>query len=184
MTEKKLREEYSLQYERRNRHIKQLIEESILNVLAEQQQLPQDTTPAVITPTSQNELPVATTPANQINQAEVPKQYTVDDMIEELNSIRGGKSFTDPEVYGRLVTFFKNLSDEQRTELNVLLVEISELVTSIEDNTQNQTGNSEERKAAAPPQTSNVQPPAETGQKGAPMPGAQKGAGAAGVGAT
>jgi hypothetical protein len=101
-------------------------------------------------------------------------------MITELNSIRGGKSFTDPEVYGKLVTFFKNLSDEQKADLKVLLVQIAELVTSVEEGSQNQSQPQDHN--AAPPQMNNAQPPASAPQSSAPMPGAQASAGAAGVG--
>lgn len=178
MASKKLREEYNIQFERRNRHIKQLIEESIINVLAEQQ------ASVPIQPPAESEPPPVVTPDNQANgtpeeNSSVPKQYTVDDMIEELNSIRGGKSFTDPEVYGKLVTFFKNLSDEQKVDLNVLLTQIAELVTSIDD--PNSPGG-DQKNATPPPQSSNNQPPPDSGQKSAPMPGAQQSAGAAGVG--
>jgi len=178
MTSNKLREEYNIQVERRNRHIKQLIEESIINVLAEQQAVP-------MAPPVENEPPPVATPDNQANgqpgdNSSVPKQYTVDDMIEELNSVRGGKSFTDPEVYGKLVTFFKNLSDDQKVDLNVLLTQIAELVTSIEDPG---APGSNQKNVTPPPQSSNNQPPPGSGQKSAPMPGAQQSAGAAGVGA-
>lgn len=164
----KLRKEYDLHKERRRRHIEKLIEESVINVLVEQEQA-QQTPPSVEAPP-----PPVATPDSQ-EQASVPKQYTVDNMIEELNAIRGGRSFTDPEVYGRLVTFFKNLGEEQKSSLDTLLTQIAELVTSVDDSAQGQQGQ----------QSQPGQPPPPTGeapQKSAPMPGAQPAAGAAGVG--
>lgn len=181
MSSRKLREEYNIQAERRNRHIKQLIEESIINVLAEQQAAPV----APVPPTNEAPPPPVATPDNQANgtpDGSVPKQYTVDDMIQELNTIRGGKSFTDPEVYGRLVTFFKNLSEEQKIELDVLLSQIAELVTTF-DGPNGGSSPSNQNNGTPPPQANNGQPPPDAAQKSAPMPGAQQSAGAAGVGA-
>lgn len=177
MTKKKskaLRKEYELHKERRQRHLTNLIEESIINVLAEQDAAVQQQAAA----TAEMPPPVAT-PENQAqgqDQGAVPKQYTVDAMIDELNAIRGGKSFSDPEVYGKLVTFFKNLGDEQKTTLDTLLSQIAELVTGVDDDVPQQQQQSG--------QSAGGQPPPDTGapQQAAPMPGAQPAAGAAGVG--
>lgn len=171
-----LRKEFELNKERRSRHLKNLIEESIINVLAEQdanaQQQQQAAAAVAETP------PPVATPENQAQETEqgtVQKQYTVDIMIDELNAIRGGKSFSDPEVYGKLVTFFKNLGEEQRSTLDTLLTQIAELVTGVDD-------------APSPDmqqdQSAGAQPPPDGGapQQAAPMPGAQPAAGAAGVG--
>ena len=169
-----LRKEYNLQKERRHRHIKALIEESIVNVLAEQE-VAQQTQQAPVEP------PPVATPENQAGgeaQEPVPKQYTVDNMIDELNAIRGGHSFTDPEVYGRLVTFFKKLDDTQKANLDSLLSQIAELVTAVdEEEGQHQQNQSQ----SSQPQPSGT-PPEGAAQQSAPMPGAQPAAGAAGVG--
>jgi len=165
-----LRKQYKLQKERRSRHIKNLIEESIINVLVEQEMAQQSADTAVPQQEPGSPPPVAT-PDTQI-----PAQYTVDDMIDELNAIRGGRSFTDPEVYGRLVTFFKNLGEEQKSNLDTLLTQIAELVTGVDDAQpeQQQQGQSGQAQPTPPP---------EAPQASAPMPGAQQAAGAAGVGA-
>ena len=159
-----LREAMELNQERRSRHLKNLIEESIINILHEQEQAQQpEMPPPVATPNNQA----------QATEEQVPKQYTVDDMIDELNAIRGGKSFSDPEVYGKLVTFFKNLSEEQRSTLDGLLTQIAELVTGVGDAPQDQ----QQGQTSAPTATPQGAP-----QSGAPMPGAQPAVGAAGVG--
>lgn len=167
-----LRKEYNIKKERRQRYIKSLIEESVVNVLAEQE--------IQQAPPAETEPPPVATPDNQAQEPEQPtaRQYTVDDMIDELNAIRGGHSFTDPEIYGRLVTFFKNLDDVQKTNLDTLLSQIVELVTAVDD--------TQEMQDQTQPQDQQPQqpgPPAETPQQSAPMPGAQKAVGAAGVGA-
>lgn len=169
---KALRKEYELHKERRSRHLKNLIEESIVNVLAEQDVAAQQAAAAV----TETPPPVAT-PENQAQAAEqgtVQKQYTVDNMIDELNAIRGGKSFSDPEVYGKLVTFFKNLGEEQKSTLDTLLSQIAELVTGVDDISPQQQ--QDQSAGAQPP------PPGGAPQQAAPMPGAQPAAGAAGVG--
>lgn len=170
-----LRKEYNLQKERRNRFIKSLIEESIVNVLAEQEVAQQQVQ-------AQTEPPPVATPENQAGEQPeadpVPKQYTVDNMIDELNAIRGGHSFSDPEVYGRLVTFFKNLDDTQKQNLDTLLSQIAELVTGVDDEHEQQQQQQDQSQAPQPTQPS----PEGAPQQSAPMPGAQPAAGAAGVG--
>jgi len=168
---KNLRKEFELHKERRSRHLKNLIEESIINVLAEQ-----DAAAAQQAAMTAETPPPVATPENQAQGAQdnmVKEQYTVDGMIDELNAIRGGRSFSDPEVYGKLVTFFKNLGEEQKNTLDTLLTQIAELITGVDD-------------APAPQQdqSAGAQPPNPGGapQQNAPMPGAQQAAGAAGVG--
>lgn len=165
-----VRKEMILQRQRRNRAIEHLVKESIINILAEQDLNLSSVPPAPTTAAPQNQAAAptetpSTTPPAQTDQT-VPKQYTVDDMIRELNAIRSGRSFTDPEIYGRLVTFFKGLGDEQKASLNDLLTKIAELVTSVEDAQATQ----QQAPASGQAQT---QPPAEAPQQSAPMPGAQ-----------
>lgn len=195
---KKLREE--LQRERRQRSIRKLIEEGVLNVLAEQeieqQQAQQQQPQPEPQPQQQAEdpPPVAN---NQQAQQQIQQQqqeedsYTIDDMVSELNAIRGGKSFSDPEVYGRLVTFFKNLSEEQKMMLDQLLTKIAELITGAGDEDEDQQAQQAQQQPQqgaqqgaqqGGEQQQAQQPPAEQPQQQAPMPGAQQGAGAAGVG--
>lgn len=172
-----IRKELNLVKERRGRHIKNLIEETILNVLAEQQQAP-----AAPPPQQQVEQlppPVATPDNNAQADMQAEQKFSVDDLIEALNVIRGGRSFTDPEVYGRLVTFFKQTSDEQITVLEALLTQIADLVTGVE-NEEEYSDNENNNEGSAPP-ASQVQPGGAP-QQSAPMPGAQTSAGAAGVG--
>ena len=182
---KNLRKEYNLRKERRNRFVKSLIEEAIINVLAEQEvaqpaaEAPPAEPPPVATPTNQPK-PEPDPSLNASPNEPVQKQYTVDDMIDELNVIRGGRSFTDPEVYGKLVTLFKGLGDEQKVILDSLLKNIAEISTGVEEESKEIPKQPSAEKTQTPEVTS--QPPAEMPQKKAPMPGAQKAAGAAGVG--
>lgn len=175
-----LRKECMLRKERRNRAVEGLIKEAVINVLAEQQLDPSGgvKTQAPVQPDpaqrQQTFAPEQEPPPIAAPEQTVPQQYTVDDMIRELNAIRSGRSFTDPEIYGRLVTFFKSLDDENHTALDNLLTQIAELVTGI--------GNALENQQQQGGQNGQSQPPAEAPQQSAPMPGAQQAAGAAGVG--
>lgn len=166
-----LRKEMTLQRQRRNRAIEHLVKESIINILAEQEMDLSAAPPGPTTGAPQNQAAPQTapeTPAAPPAQPDqtVPKQYTVDDMIRELNAIRSGRSFTDPEIYGRLVTFFKGLGEEQRASLDDLLTKIAELVTSVEDA-------GAQAQQSSPSGQAQTQPPAEAPPQSAPMPGAQ-----------
>ncbi len=180
-----LRKEYDLKKDRRRRGIENLVKEAVINVLAEQQAMVPGKPPSQPPVQPQTSAPQAQPPAEQEppavatpEQPTVPKQYTVDDMIQELNAIRSGRSFTDPEIYGKLVTFFKGLPDEDRTSLNNLLTQIAELVTGVDETVQNQQGQAGAQSGQSQPTQGSEAP-----QKSAPMPGAQQAAGAAGVGA-
>jgi hypothetical protein len=114
--------------EQRQRFIEYLIKEAVVNVLAEQE--PPFATSAV--PPS----PVAASPETNVQQPEVQtepaapeqEQFTVEAMVDKLNVLRGGRSFTDPEVFGRLTTFFNGLTDEQKTNMESTLTELGKAV--------------------------------------------------------
>ena len=93
----------ALKEDRRKKYLSGLINEAIVQIISEQDAAAAAPVgmPAPAAPPVDVSAP-AGTPA--------PKEFTVDDMIERLNVIRGGRSFTDPEVYGQLVSFFKTLS--------------------------------------------------------------------------
>lgn len=120
--------------ERRARFLENLIKEAVVNVLVEKS----SAVPPATTPPAQNMNPTDTDVVNppppppqpaqpQTNQQQ-EKPFDVDEMVSKLNVLRGSKSFKDPEVYGRLTTFFKNLTDEQKNTLNTLLSELGKIV--------------------------------------------------------
>lgn len=100
----------------------------------------------------------------QPGQPEQPQQgqpqMTIDSMIERLNVIRGGKSFTDPEVYGQLVTFFKKITPEQNQVIDQYLQDMAKIMVNVRTG---DTAGTEQ--ASAPGQQPN--PPASGG--GAPQ---------------
>lgn len=73
-------------------------------------------------------------PPPQANEGQ-PEELTLDTMIERLNVIRGGKSFTDPEVYGSLTTYFKTLQPEQKTVIDSFLQGVSKVMIDVRQNT-------------------------------------------------
>jgi len=119
-----------LQQERKERFLKNLIKEAIINVLAEQDELGMDLTqPAPVTEP-------ATSPTESVPQEMSEEEFTVDVMVDKLNDLRGAKSFKDPEVYGKLNTFFNNLTEEQKTSTKWILDELVKLVTSVQQQPQ------------------------------------------------
>ena len=59
---------------------------------------------------------------------ETGKAITLDQLLSRLNIIRSGKSFQDPETYGKLTTMFKNMSPEDKLKLNQQLKNIGAIV--------------------------------------------------------
>lgn len=141
-----LAERNALSAERRKRFLTKLIQESIINVLAEQQAAPPAAPPTA--PVTDPAAPPADPNAAQQPQGE--QQFNVDDMIERLNVIRGGRSFTDPEVYGQLVSYFKTLDEAAKGQMKNFLVELGKIVIDV----------NQEEPATQQPQQTNSQPPA------------------------
>jgi len=162
----KLREELML--DRKNRARRRLYEEALINIIAEQE----------IDRMVDQPPPPPAAPMEQGSQVppggDMPQQFSVDDMIEELNAIRSGRSFSDPEIYGRLVTFFKGTSEEDRAILDNLLGQIAEMITGVSG--LDDQGQQEQ----SPVGSSQAQmPPGGAPQSSAPMPGVAGGVGTA-----
>ena len=127
--------EKELKQERRKRYLNGLIKEGILNVMAEQEIAGQQPGISSVPPASQMPSPetnVMDPGAQPPPDPVVDEQFTVDSMVEKLNVLRGGKSYTDPEIYGSLTTFFKNLTEEQRVSLEWVLTELNKIVVDVD----------------------------------------------------
>lgn len=131
-----------LQETQRKRYLQTLINEAVKKILSEQE-APMGVPAPAPPPADVSAPPSPEVPAGQ------PKEFTVDDMIERLNVIRGGRSFTDPEVYGQLVTFFKKQTEEQKQAIEQFLVEIGKIVINVND----QEAPPESGTSSAPPAT-------------------------------
>jgi len=141
----------ALQEERRKKYLSGLINEAVVQILSEQDAAAAPMgMPAPAAPPAD----VSAPPAPEAAPTGQSKEFTVDDMIERLNVIRGGRSFTDPEVYGQLVSFFKRQNDQQKSEIEQFLVEIGKIVINV--NEQEAPPSSEA--SAAPPATPAAQP--------------------------
>ena len=137
--------------ERRARFLENLLQEAIINVLAEQ---------AAAEPAPAPE-PEPEAPSMEDTSADAAegdnKEFTIEEMIERLNVIRGGKSFKDNDVYTKLVVFFSKLSDEQKAMMRQMLIDIGQVVINAP----------EEEVAGEVPAS---EPPAETAPFAAPAP--------------
>lgn len=156
MNEKELKEE------RRERALRSLIQEAIVNVLAEQEMMQQPQVSSV--PPATTGPDPHTNPIDPDIAAQPPEevQFTVDGMVDKLNILRGGRSFTDPEVFGRLTTFFNNLTEEQRNSTDWLLTELGKVVI---DASEEQVDPQQQQSQQAQP------PPPPSGQQGGQQQG-------------
>ena len=150
----------ALQEEQRKKYLTNLVNEAIVQILSEQDAMAPAGVPAPMEPPADVSAPTPeAAPATT-------KEFTVDDMIERLNVIRGGRSFTDPEVYGQLVTFFKKQNDEQKQSIEQFLIEIGKIVINVNEQ------ESPPEASAAPPATPAAQPevpPAPTAPAAPPV---------------
>lgn len=90
-------------------------------------------------------------PGQDPNAQQGQQPLTVDSMIERLNVIRGGRSFTDPEIYGQFVSYFKTLAPEQLQTIDQYLQDISKIVVNVEQ----QGGQQQQQQPGAPPAQNN-----------------------------
>ena len=92
----------------------------------------------------EQEIPAAAGSAPTPTDPETGEPIDLDAIIERLNIIRSGKSFSDPEVYGKLTTLYKSMSSEDKIKFNQQLRNIGAIV-------QNQTPVDLGAEAATPP---------------------------------
>lgn len=70
-----------------------------------------------------------TEPAQDVpTDDETGEALTLDHILDRLNTIRSGKSFQDPEVYGKLTTLYKRITPEDKIKLNQQLRNIGAVV--------------------------------------------------------
>jgi hypothetical protein len=99
------------------------------------------------------------------NPQEQAPPYTVDNLISQLNVIRGGKSFSEPEIYKALSGLFNALPEESKQVLNKSLADIGGAVTTgQEGQLSQQPSDPSMPQAGAPP----VAPPAPTAAPAGP----------------
>lgn len=167
-----------------------LIKEAVTLALFEQKlhendpnmvQPPQQNAGAVPPPPPVPPLDQTQPPAADPNAAPGQQPLTVDSMIERLNVVRGGRSFTDPEIYGQFTSFFKKLAPEQTQVIDQFLQDLSKIVVNVEQQGQTDpaTGqpqapaqqNNSTQGAPISPNPGATQNPAGGGNAGGSMPG-------------
>lgn len=73
--------------------------------------------------------PAAPAPAPDVpTDDETGEALTLDHILDRLNTIRSGKSFQDPEVYGKLTMLYKSMSAEEKLKFNQQLRNIGAVV--------------------------------------------------------
>jgi hypothetical protein len=147
-----------------------MLAEGVDMFIEQQQQLPPDPQQAPQPPQQAAAAQTQQTTPQDVAVGVDGQPLTIDSLIERLNVIRGGKSFSDPEVYGQLTTLFKSLSNDQKTTLDKVLTDIGKVVIN--------APNSEETTPAEPPaqpastpaatQAPGIGQPAGTGAQVAP----------------
>lgn len=138
--------------ERRTRFLENLLQEAIVNILAEQA--------AAAEPAPAPAPEAAPVPAEEAPAEGVNTEFTIEEMIERLNVIRGGKSFKDNDVYTKLIVFFSKLSEQQKNDLRQMLIDIGQAVINVP----------EEEKVEAAPTEAPVEAPAAETTPAAPAP--------------
>jgi pyruvate dehydrogenase E2 component (dihydrolipoamide acetyltransferase) len=149
--------------ERRTRFLENLLQEAIVNILAEQAAA----APAPEAPAP--EAPATAAPAEEATTAEEGNtEFTIEEMIERLNVIRGGKSFKDNDVYTKLIVFFSKLSDQQKNDLRQMLIDIGQAVINVPEEGKAETAPAETPVEAPAVETPPVAPPAPAAPAPAP----------------
>lgn len=152
------------------KYVSWLLESAISSVLLEQAEQLAPVAPTEPAPDPAQAQTSPVDPSAQDPNAEQQPQATMslDDLIEKLNLIRGGRSFTDPEVYTKMGELFKTFSDQQKVDLDSGLSKIIDVIVNPDEQVQQQ----QQQPGNAPqvPQSTTPQPPpaSPTPQAGAP----------------
>jgi hypothetical protein len=139
-------------------HRKNLIALSLFNaatLLKEQETAPQPAPEAPPAPTGEAQ------PSGDVPVDEQGIPLTLDKLIDRMNIIRSGLSFEDPEVYGKLTSFYKGIPPEEKVQLHKQLKDVGAIV-------QSQNAPSEPGGAAPAPEGEVAQPPAAAPPAAAP----------------
>lgn len=173
---RELRAEFELTKERRNRFLSNLIKEAIINTIAEQAAPPPvagNPSPAAqVAPPAPALDPMSNPPADatQSPEGSPQEEFTLDKMIEKLNVIRGGRSFTDPEIYGQLTTLFKGWDPGTVQTIEKTFDEIAKVVTLNAEGQQGANGINPPNPAPPQPSPQGTPPAPPASGMTAPMP--------------
>lgn len=88
--------------------------------------------PATNTSLTNSPPPPPAAPAVDPATGQPVQPFDIDTMIERLNTIRSGRSFADPEVYGLLTSYFKGMSEADKSIIQRYLENINRIVVRID----------------------------------------------------
>lgn len=117
--------------------------------------------------------PVPTDPSQAQPPVEATQEktgdLTIDDLIEKLNTIRGGRSFDEPEVYSDMEKLLGGLDPSSKEVIKNFVTELSRIVTL---NTQQggEVQQAGQNQPPAPPAQPPAQAPAPQAAPPAPAP--------------
>lgn len=146
--------------ERRKRSLEVLIKEAVIAVVAEQQELADQAAAAPPAPVPASPTPAAPPAGDPAAAPAAAEPANVDTFIDKLNVIRGGSSFSDPEVYGQLTTFWNGLPDDQKASMDTALGSVGKIVAAA-------------NQQPAQPDASGSTPPVSTPPAASPAPAPQ-----------
>jgi hypothetical protein len=118
----------------RKKHLRYLVTESV-RMLKEQDIGMPGAPVSAVPPPAPPPPDVTMTPQPGADGTQGPqgaKPFTVDEMIERLNVIRSGKSFSDPEVYGQLTSYFKGVSEPDKAVIDKFLQGLGRVVIQVD----------------------------------------------------
>lgn len=125
----------------RKERLTYLVTESV-RILQEQQGMQPTVPPVSAVPASPTPPAPETNPTPQPETPQPPaapqgeKPFDVDSMIDRLNTIRGGKSFADPEIYGQLSSYFNGLNEQDKGVINNFLESVNRIVVQVDPSQQ------------------------------------------------
>lgn len=150
--------------EQRKNYLRFLLSESV-RLIREQGEMPAPVSAVPPAAPPAPDLGMAPQPGADASQDSSPEPFTVDEMIERLNVIRSGKSFSDPEVYGQLTTYFRGLSDADKAVIDRFLQGLGKVVIQVDTAQQSGTQGG----APPPPPLPAAQPPPSAPSPAAPV---------------
>ncbi len=113
---------------KRSRELEYLLTEAVVLLREQGEMMGAPPPPAGLeAPAPQTPPPPPVSPDGQ----QQPPEFTVDDLIDRLNVIRGGKSFDNPEIYKAISNFFNVIPLVEREVLDRTLTGISKAVINV-----------------------------------------------------
>ena len=114
---------------KRYRYLTYLLTE-VVNSLVEQEQqpLPAPAAPPVQAAPAGGAMPPAADASATTDPNGQPIPLTIDQIIDKLNIIRGGTSFSEPEIYQKLTDLFNGTPEEQKPLIDGFLKSVGEVV--------------------------------------------------------